>query len=63
MMKLMKYELLRRKQLLIGAALSIVFLEGVALLGLFLGGGWNALARHDGAAGRRRVCACVPRRV
>lgn len=49
MMKLLKYELLRRKQLLIGAAISVVFLEGLALLGLYNGGisnggGWSVLA-------------------
>lgn len=37
MMKLMKYELLRRKQLLIGAALSMLFVEGVVLLGIYMG--------------------------
>lgn len=40
MMKLMKYELLRRKQMFIGAALTILFVEGVTLLGIYLGGGW-----------------------
>jgi hypothetical protein len=44
MMKLMKYELLRRKQLLIGAALSILFAEGLALFGIYRGGGWDVLA-------------------
>lgn len=44
MSKLMKYELLRRKPLLIGGALSMLFVEGLALLGIHLNGGWNALA-------------------
>ncbi len=39
MMKLLKYELLRRKQLLIGAAISIAFVEGLALLGIYNSGG------------------------
>jgi len=49
MSKLLKYELLRRKQLLIGMALSMLFAEGVALFGVYNGGagngnGWYILA-------------------
>jgi hypothetical protein len=53
MIKLIKYELLRRKQLLIGAAISALFVEGIALLGIYMGSGralqesldgWNILA-------------------
>ncbi len=44
MTKLIKYELLRRKPMLIGALLSMVFIEGVTLFGVYMDGGWNALA-------------------
>lgn len=53
MIKLMKYELARRKNLLIGAAISALFVEGSVLLGIYLGSGralqegldgWNILA-------------------
>jgi ABC-2 type transport system permease protein len=44
MTKLMKYELLRRKHLLIGAALSMLFAEGLALFGIFNGGEWYVLS-------------------
>lgn len=53
MIKLMKYELARRKNLLIGAAISALFVEGIVLLGIYLGSGralqegldgWNILA-------------------
>lgn len=49
MSKLLKYELLRRKQLLIGMALSMLFAEGIALIGVYNGGagngnGWYGLA-------------------
>ncbi len=44
MTKLLKYELLRRKPMLIGALLSMVFIEGATLFGVFMGGGLNALA-------------------
>jgi ABC-2 type transport system permease protein len=44
MTKLLKYELLRRKHMLIGALLSMLFVEGVALFGVFMDGGWNVLA-------------------
>lgn len=40
MMKIMKYELARRKHMLIGAAITILFLEGITLLGIYNGGGW-----------------------
>ena len=51
-MKLMKYELMRRKNILIGGAISMLFVEGVALFGMLMGGsnwragwnGWNMLA-------------------
>jgi hypothetical protein len=55
MTKLMKYELARRKQMFIGAAITILFMEGLTLLGIYNGGGlwrmggdiwdgWNVLA-------------------
>jgi hypothetical protein len=44
MMKLMKYELLRRKQLLIGALLAILVLEGITVYAIYRGGNWNVLA-------------------
>ena len=44
MMKLLKYELLRRKSLLIGAAVSMLFVEGVVFFGIYRGGNWNTLA-------------------
>jgi ABC-2 type transport system permease protein len=42
MTKLMKYELNRRKHMLIGAAITMLFLEWIALLGIYNGGGWRA---------------------
>ena len=44
MMKLLKYELMRRKPLLLGAALMMLFVEGLALYGIYRGGNWNTLA-------------------
>mgnify|MGYP000510094169 CR=1 FL=1 len=44
MIKLMKYELLRRKQLLIGALLAILVLEGITVYAIYQGGNWNVLA-------------------
>ncbi|OQB22812.1 MAG: hypothetical protein BWY11_02017 [Firmicutes bacterium ADurb.Bin182] len=44
MLNLMKYELLRRKNLLIGAALSMVLAESVIVYGIFKGGNWNVLS-------------------
>lgn len=44
MMKLMKYELQRRKTLLLGAVISILFAEGVVIISLHLGESWNVLA-------------------
>lgn len=44
MMKLLKYELLRRKSILIGAAITMLFVEGLALYGIYRGGGWNTLS-------------------
>jgi hypothetical protein len=44
MMKLLKVELMRRKNLLLGAAVAMVIVEGVALYGIYRGGGWNTLA-------------------
>jgi|AGTN01.3.fsa_nt_gi hypothetical protein len=44
MMKLLKYELMRRRNLLLGAAITLLFAEGVALYGIYRGGGWNTLA-------------------
>lgn len=44
MMKLMKYELMRRKNLLIGVLITLLLLEGIALYGIYRGGGWNTLA-------------------
>ena len=44
MMKLMKYELMRRKTLLIGTAISLLFAEGVVIYSLYRGGNWNILA-------------------
>lgn len=43
MMKLMKYELLRRKSLLLGTAISILFAEGIVIYSLYRGGNWNVL--------------------
>lgn len=44
MKKLLKYELARRKQMLIGAAITILFMEGLALLGIYSSGnGWRIL--------------------
>jgi hypothetical protein len=44
MMKLMKYELLRRKSLLIGGVVAIVIIEGATLFSLYKGGNWDILA-------------------
>ncbi len=44
MMKLMKYELLRRKSLLIGGVLAILIIEGATLFSLYKGGNWDILA-------------------
>lgn len=44
MMKLMKYELLRRKTLLLGAVISILFAESVVIFSLYRGESWNVLA-------------------
>ena len=44
MMKLLKYELMRRRSLLPGAVIAILLVEGVALYGIYRGGGWNTLA-------------------
>ncbi len=44
MMKLMKYELLRRKQLLLGALLTILLIEGITVYAIYRGGNWNVLA-------------------
>lgn len=44
MMKLMKYELLRRKQLLLGALLTILVIEGITVYAIYRGGNWNVLA-------------------
>ncbi len=41
MTKLLKYEFLRRKQMLIGAAIAMLFIEGVVLVGIYNGGGWK----------------------
>jgi hypothetical protein len=43
MMKLLKYELMRRKSMLPGAVIAILFVEGVALYGIYRGGNWNTL--------------------
>lgn len=44
MMKLKKYELLRRKPLLLGALLAILVLEGITVYAIYRGGNWNVLA-------------------
>jgi len=44
MMKLMKYELLRRKTLLIGGLITMLLVEGIALYGIYRGGAWNTLS-------------------
>ena len=44
MIKLMKYELLRRKNLIIGTVLSMLIIEGATLLSLYKGGGWDVFA-------------------
>ncbi|HOF99941.1 MAG: hypothetical protein BWY35_02181 [Firmicutes bacterium ADurb.Bin248] len=44
MMKLLKYELQRRRTLLPGAAIGMLFIEGAALYGIYRGGNWNTLA-------------------
>lgn len=44
MMKLLKYELLRRRSLLLGTAIAMLFMEGVVLYSIYRGGGWNTLA-------------------
>lgn len=44
MTTLLKYEWMRRRRLLAGAAASIVCLEGIALLAIWRGGGWNVWA-------------------
>ena len=44
MMKLMKYELLRRKNLLIGGLITMLLIEGIALYGIYRGGAWNTLS-------------------
>ncbi|MCK5130206.1 MAG: hypothetical protein KAQ68_10155 [Clostridiales bacterium] len=44
MMKLMKYEFLRRKRLLISVLLVIVFLEAAIYTGLHLGGNWYIMS-------------------
>jgi hypothetical protein len=41
MTKLLKYEFSRRKQMLIGAAIAMLFIEGVVLVGIYNGGGWK----------------------
>jgi hypothetical protein len=44
MTKLLKYELLRRKNLLLGALITLLLTEGIALYSIYRGGGWNTLA-------------------
>ena len=44
MMKLLKYELMRRRSLLLGAAIAMLFVEGLALYGIYRGGNWNTLS-------------------
>ena len=44
MMMVLKYELLRRKQMLIGALLVMVFAEGLTLFGIYMDGNWLALS-------------------
>lgn len=44
MLKLMKYELLRRKNLLIGTALAMILIESIILYGIYRGGSWNVLS-------------------
>lgn len=44
MMKLMKYELQRRKPLMLGALLAILVLEGITVYAIYSGGNWNVLA-------------------
>lgn len=44
MTQLLKYELQRRRTLLPGAVIAMVFMEGIALYGIYRGGGWNTLA-------------------
>ncbi|HWQ59102.1 MAG TPA: hypothetical protein VN540_08770 [Clostridia bacterium] len=44
MMKLLKYELLRRRTLLPGAAIAMLLVEGIALYGIYRGENWNVLA-------------------
>ncbi|MGE5495558.1 MAG: hypothetical protein ACM3S4_09695 [Burkholderiales bacterium] len=41
MTKLLKYEFLRRKQMLIGAVIAMLFIEGVVLVSIYNGGGWR----------------------
>ncbi len=44
MLKLLKYEWLRRQRLLMGAALAVLFMEGITLYSIWRGGNWNILA-------------------
>ena len=44
MIKLMKYEFLRRKQLLLGTLLTMLIFEGIITFSIFQGDGWNILA-------------------
>ncbi len=44
MIKLMKYEFLRRRPLLLGALLTLFVFEGIIIFSIFQGGGWNGLA-------------------
>lgn len=44
MIRLLKYELMRRKSLLLGAVITILFVESVALYGIYRGGNWNTLS-------------------
>lgn len=44
MMKLLKYEWMRRRSLLLGALITLLFVEGLALYGIYRGGSWNTLS-------------------